>query len=60
MTVVNKIDRFHLVIDVINRVELHSEEALALKRLMETKLSEHNIYINEYGVDMPEIVDWKW
>ena len=53
-------DRFHLVIDVINRVELHSEEALALKRLMETKLSEHNIYINEHGVDMAEIVDWKW
>jgi xylulose-5-phosphate/fructose-6-phosphate phosphoketolase len=60
MTVVNKLDRFHLVIDVINRVNLQTEKALQLKNLMEMKLSQHVLYINENGVDMPEIVEWKW
>jgi len=60
MTVVNKLDRFHLVIDVINRVNLQTEKALQLKNLMKMKLSQHVLYINENGVDMPEIVEWKW
>lgn len=60
MTVLNNLDRFHLVMDVIDRVGLTGEKAQGLKERMEMKLIEHRRYINLYGVDMPEIRDWKW
>lgn len=60
MTVLNDLDRFHLVIDVINRLALASEGARQLKQLMEMKLIEHRNYINIHGVDMPEIRNWRW
>ncbi len=60
MTVRNNMDRFHLVIDVIDRAKVEGQEAQELKELMEKKLIEHTNYINEHGVDMPEIRDWKW
>lgn len=60
MTVRNELDRFHLVMDVIDRAKLESPEAQALHDQMETKLLEHNNFIVENGTDMPEVVDWKW
>lgn len=60
MTVLNDLDRFHLVIDVIDRLTLTSEESQQLKQLMEMKLIEHRNYINVHGVDMPEVRNWKW
>jgi len=60
MTVMNEMDRFHLVLDVIERAGIIGDDALRLKRLMETKLIEHAEYIREHGVDMPEIRDWQW
>ncbi len=60
MTVLNDLDRFDLVIDVIDRLNLTGEEARTLKQLMETKLIEHRNYINVHGADMPEVRDWKW
>lgn len=60
MTVLNNLDRFHLVIDVIDRLAIGSEEASALKQQMEMKLIQHRAYINLHGIDMPEIRDWKW
>lgn len=60
MTVLNELDRFHLVMDVIDRLALASDDAQALKQLMEIKLIEHRNYINIHGVDMPEIRNWKW
>lgn len=60
MTVLNEMDRFHLVMDVIERCELDSGAAQTLKNEMEMKLVEHRNYINEHGVDMPEIVNWHW
>lgn len=60
MTVRNEMDRFHLVIDVINHLQLETDDAAKLKVLMEQKLVEHSNYININGVDMPEIRDWKW
>lgn len=60
MTVLNNMDRFHLVIDVLKRTHQNSEAATRLRELMETKLLEHTNYINQHGVDMPEIRDWKW
>lgn len=60
MTVRNDMDRFHLVMDVIDRVPVQTPEAEALRQQMEEKLIEHTRFINKNGVDMPEIVDWKW
>lgn len=60
MTVRNEMDRFHLVIDVIDRANPNDEAAQNLKETMEKKLIDHTFYINEHGVDMPEIRDWKW
>jgi xylulose-5-phosphate/fructose-6-phosphate phosphoketolase len=58
--VLNDLDRFHLVMDVINRVPQLIAKGAKLKRLMEEKLIEHRAYINKNGQDMPEIRDWKW
>jgi xylulose-5-phosphate/fructose-6-phosphate phosphoketolase len=60
MTVLNDLDRFHLVLDVIARVPKAGALGGALKTLMEQKLVEHKRYIREHGVDMPEIRGWKW
>ncbi len=60
MTVLNNLDRFHLVLDVIERLDLQSPSAMALKERMEESLIRHTNYINEHGIDMPEIRDWKW
>ena len=60
MTVKNDMDRFHLVMDVIERAHLTSPEAKALYEDMQEKLIQHNNYIVEYGEDMPEIRNWTW
>ncbi len=60
MTVLNSLDRFHLVIDVIERTPLTSPEAIKLQNLMEEKLVEHTNYIAQHGADLPEIRNWKW
>lgn len=60
MTVRNKMDRFHLVMDVIERTGIESDAARQLKVAMETKLIEHSEFINLHGVDMPEVSNWKW
>ncbi len=60
MTVLNDLDRFHLVMDVIYRIPGLGEKGAALKEIMEDKLKEHRVYINQFGQDMPEIRDWKW
>ncbi len=60
MTVKNDLDRFHLVMDVIERVGLTSDAAQSLYQDMQKRLIDHDNYIVEHGADMPEIVDWKW
>ncbi|MBI4977260.1 MAG: phosphoketolase family protein [Spirochaetes bacterium] len=59
MVVMNELDRFNLVDDVIDRVPDLPNAAL-VKQKMHDKLIEHKRYINEHGEDMPEIRDWKW
>ncbi|MXS84351.1 phosphoketolase family protein [Nitrosomonas sp. HPC101] len=60
MAVLNDIDRFHLVDDIIDRVPHLGYKAAYLRQIMRDKLVEHREYINRYGEDMPEIRDWKW
>jgi xylulose-5-phosphate/fructose-6-phosphate phosphoketolase len=60
MTVKNQLDRFHLVMDAIERAHLSDDAAQALYEDMQKKLIEHNNYIVEHGADMPEIREWVW
>lgn len=58
--VLNDIDRFHLVQDVIDRVAELGTKGDYLKQMVQNKLIEHKLYIEKYGQDMPEIRNWKW
>tara|TARA_R110001592_G_scaffold148073_3_gene372731 strand:- start:26233 stop:26850 length:618 start_codon:yes stop_codon:yes gene_type:complete len=60
MAVRNDLDRFHLVADVLDRVPSLGAKAAYIKQIMRDKLTEHKHYIEKYGQDMPEILDWKW
>ena len=60
MTVLNDLDRFHLVQDVINRFPQLGASGAVLKKIVQDKLVEHKLYIDKNGVDMPEILNWKW
>jgi phosphoketolase len=55
MTVMNDLDRFHLVGDVVDRVPQHGYRAAYAKQAVHDKLIEHRPYITKYGEDMPEI-----
>ncbi len=59
MVVLNDLDRFHLVMDTIDRLP-HGDQGRLLKQQLEVKLIEHQQYINQYGQDMPEILNWRW
>ena len=60
MTVKNDMDRFHLVMDVIERVPIETEAAKRLYESMQQKLIQHTNYIQENGLDMPEVRNWTW
>lgn len=60
MRVQNDIDRFHLVMDAIMRLPKLGNRGSYLYQKMCDKLVEHKQYIHEYGLDMPEVRDWKW
>jgi xylulose-5-phosphate/fructose-6-phosphate phosphoketolase len=60
MVVLNDLDRFHLVGDVIDRVPDLGSRAAYAKQFIRDKLLEHKEYIHTFGEDMPEIRDWVW
>jgi xylulose-5-phosphate/fructose-6-phosphate phosphoketolase len=60
MTVMNDMDRFHLVMDTIDRLPQTGSKGNYLKQQLQDKLVEHRHYIDKHGVDMPEIQNWKW
>jgi xylulose-5-phosphate/fructose-6-phosphate phosphoketolase len=60
MVVRNRLDRFHLVADVIDRLPGLAGNAVYVKQAMRDKLIEHEQYIVRHGKDMPEVADWRW
>jgi len=60
MTVLNGLDRFHLVLDAIQRLPELGSKGESLKKLMQDKLIEHKKYVDKHGEDLPEIRNWKW
>jgi xylulose-5-phosphate/fructose-6-phosphate phosphoketolase len=60
MTVLNDLDRFHLVIDVIDRLPQVGEKGLYLKHDLILKRAQHREYIRKNGEDMPEVRNWTW
>ena len=60
MVVLNDLDRFHLVTAVIERVPKLGLRAAGVLQEIQGKLLKHKAYINQHGVDMPEIRDWRW
>jgi xylulose-5-phosphate/fructose-6-phosphate phosphoketolase len=60
MTVLNDLDRFHLMGDVIDRVPRLRGIAGREKQWLRNQLIEHKLYINKHGDDMPQVRDWRW
>ena len=60
MVVLNELDRFHLVMSVIDRVPKLGARAAHIKQELQFKLIAHKEYTHEHGEDMPEVRDWKW
>lgn len=58
MVVLNLLDRYHLFLDVLERVS--SPKLPEMKQMIEKKLQEHKQYIEQFGDDLPEIKEWKW
>jgi xylulose-5-phosphate/fructose-6-phosphate phosphoketolase len=60
MVVLNNLDRFHLVIDVIDRVPGLGQRAAQLRQDMVDLRTRHWSYVREHGEDLPEVRDWVW
>jgi xylulose-5-phosphate/fructose-6-phosphate phosphoketolase len=60
MAVLNDLDRFHLVIDAVDRLPQTGSEGAYLKQQLKDKLVEHGQYIRRHGEDLPEIRNWRW
>jgi len=60
MVVLNDLDRFHLVMDVIDRVPALQRVGAHAKQAMRDMLIEHKHHIRAHGDDMPQVRDWKW
>jgi len=60
MVVLNDLDRFHLVGDVIDRVTHLGPKAAYAKQMIRHKLIDHKNYVQLHGQDMPEVREWRW
>ena len=60
LAILNQIDRFNLVIDVIDRVEKLGSKAIYVRERMRNEIIDNLAYAHEQGMDKPEVVNWKW
>ena len=60
MRVVNKLDRYHLILDVLKYTKVDNSKRESLIKKCQDTLDYHNRYIRENGVDIPEVVNFKW
>jgi xylulose-5-phosphate/fructose-6-phosphate phosphoketolase len=60
MTVLNDMDRFHLAMDVIDRLPQTESKGQHLKQQLRNKLIEHKSHIEQFGQDLPEVRNWRW
>lgn len=60
MAVLNDLDRFNLAKDTIDRISIAAEIKANIKDALNKKLTYHKEYIQEYGEDIPEVLNWKW
>ena len=60
MVVLNDLDRYHLVHEMVRRSQTLSHHLVRITEFTDRKLAEHKQYIREHGQDMPEILNWKW
>ncbi len=58
MRVQNELDRYHIALDVLRYVEVENEDNL--REYCNEMLQKHHDYIREYGIDMPEVEEFKW
>ena len=59
MRVQNEVDRYHLLLDIIDKLGLAKKESALVDEIQEI-LKKHKRYIARYGTDIPEVSDWKW
>src|SRR5579863_8463127 len=60
MVVLNEVDRFHLACDVVDRVPGLGSKAAYFKQFIRDRLLDHKDYIRRHGIDLPEILNWRW
>ena len=60
LTIQNQVDRFSLAIDVIDRVPRLKISGAHVKDWLQDQIRENVAYAHEYGIDKPEIRDWRW
>ncbi|PPK87608.1 xylulose-5-phosphate/fructose-6-phosphate phosphoketolase [Neolewinella xylanilytica] len=60
MTVLNELDRYHLALSALQHLPELGREGERVREALEGKLATHRTYVEEHGVDMPEVRDWHW
>jgi xylulose-5-phosphate/fructose-6-phosphate phosphoketolase len=60
MVMMNDLDRYHLVMDVIDRVPGLGQRAAGVRQLMEDTRRRARAWTRKYGVDLPEVEQWRW
>jgi xylulose-5-phosphate/fructose-6-phosphate phosphoketolase len=60
MTVLNRLDRFHLAQDAFIRVPKLGSRLAEAKARTDERLRAHHAYIREHGEDLPSVRDWRW